>query len=354
MGAVEAIGRFVVLERIGVGAHAAVYRAEDPVLEQLVALKVLSTQVAFDPDGRARFIKEARLMRRIDSARTATVYDVAQLPDGRPYLVLELAERGTLGDRLDDLEQRAVALTVPDVRAVAAGLGSALAAIHDRGVVHRDVKPSNILIRPAPEGHPPDGYPGGVLLNDDDFLILTDFGLAKALESTRRVTAAVGTPAYMAPEQAAVGAPLDGRADIFAASAVIAELLGRTPGPRDPRVKAVLDRGMARDRNQRQPDARTWVRELVGAIDSMAPSTVPQRALPPPVAAPAPVAAPPPAVSVRAPGVPVLDLRPEVLGGGDRRRGFPGGPVLLAVLVAALLAVAIVIVLALDYSGGTG
>ena len=61
----EAIGRFVVLERLGVGAHAAVYRAEDPVLEQFVALKVLSTQVAFDPDGRARFIKEARLMRRI-------------------------------------------------------------------------------------------------------------------------------------------------------------------------------------------------------------------------------------------------------------------------------------------------
>ena len=104
----EEVGRFVVLERIGVGAHAAVYRAEDPVLDQLVALKVLATHVAFDPDGRERFIKEARLMRKIASARTAAVYDVAQLPDGRPYLVLELAERGTLADRLDDLERRAV------------------------------------------------------------------------------------------------------------------------------------------------------------------------------------------------------------------------------------------------------
>ena len=195
----EEVGRFVVLERIGVGAHAAVYRAEDPVLDQLVALKVLATHVAFDPDGRERFIKEARLMRRIASPRTAAVYDVAQLPDGRPYLVLELAERGTLADRLDELERSATPLTPDDVRAVAAALGAALAAIHDRGVVHRDIKPSNILIRPAPDGHPPDGFPGGVLLRDDDFLILTDFGLAKALESTRRVTAAVGTPAYMAP-----------------------------------------------------------------------------------------------------------------------------------------------------------
>ncbi|WP_188111147.1 serine/threonine-protein kinase [Nocardioides antri] len=347
----DAIGRFVVLERIGVGAHAAVYRAEDPVLEQLVALKVLSAQVAFDPDGRARFIKEARLMRRIDSVRTATVYDVAQLPDGRPYLVLELAERGTLRDRLDDLEQRAVALTVRDVRAVAAGLGAALAAIHDRGVVHRDVKPSNILIRPAAEGHPPDGYPDGVLLRDDDFLILTDFGLAKALDSTRLVTVPVGTPDYMAPEQQAIGAPIDGRADIYAASAVVAELVGRTHGAPDARVAAVLRRGMAHDRDDRHPDARTWARDVVGALDaSLAPATVLGQA--PPVATPTPTP-PAPVPGPSRPGpVPVLDYSPGQPP-AVRRRGFPGGPVLLAVLVAALIAVVILVLLALDHTGGT-
>ncbi|RHW25611.1 serine/threonine protein kinase [Nocardioides immobilis] len=337
----EAIGRFVVLERIGVGAHAAVYRAEDPVLDQLVALKVLSANVAFDPDGRARFIKEARLMRRIDSARTAKVYDVAQLPDGRPYLVLELAERGTLDGRLDELEERGTAITVRDVRAAAAALGASLAAIHDRGVVHRDIKPSNILIRPPADGHPPDGYPGGVLLRDDDFLVLTDFGLAKALESTRRVTAAVGTPAYMAPEQAAVGAPIDGRADIFAASAVIAELLDRTDEPRHPRVGAALDRGMARNRDDRHPDARTWTRDLVAALDgSLAPVTVFHPGDP---VAPRPAAEPAPDV------VPVVQYAQEPVA---PRPGLLGGPVMLAVFAAAVLAIAIALVLAYDYLGG--
>jgi serine/threonine protein kinase len=342
---VEAIGRFVVLERLGVGAHAAVYRAEDPVLEQFVALKVLSTHVAFDPDGRARFIKEARLMRRIESPRTATVYDVAQLPDGRPYLVLELAERGTLQDRLDELEQRGASLTVRDVRAVVIALGASLAAIHDRGVVHRDVKPSNILIRPAPTGHPPDGFPEGALLRADDFMILTDFGLAKALESTRRVTAAVGTPAYMAPEQAAVGAPIDGRADIFAASAVVAEVLDRTAGPRDARVVAVLERGMARNRDARHPDASTWARDLVAALDSsMEPTTVyvPADPAPPQVARPArPAPTPLP---------PVVEYRPKPVA-VSRGTFFPGGPVLLAVLLAVAIAVAIAVLFALDYAG---
>ncbi|MDZ5620239.1 serine/threonine-protein kinase [Nocardioides sp. HM23] len=340
----EAIGRFVVLERLGVGAHAAVYRAEDPVLEQFVALKVLSTQVAFDPDGRARFIKEARLMRRIESPRTAKVHDVAQLPDGRPYLVLELAERGTLGDRVDDVEKGSGTVTVPDVRAVAVALGDALTAIHDRGVVHRDIKPSNILIRPAAPGNAPDGFPGGMLLRDDDFLVLGDFGLAKALESTRLVTAAVGTPAYMAPEQAAIGAPLDGRADIYAASAVVAELLDLTAGPRDPRVAAVLERGMARDRDARQPDARTWARELVTALDSsLAPATVVRATTPA-----TPTVEPPAVAPVPWPGT---DHRPTPVPAA-RHTWFPGGPLLLAVLVAAVVAVGIAVVVALDYASG--
>lgn len=347
MTAVEEIGRFVVLNRLGVGAHAAVYRAEDPVLDQQVALKVLAAHVAFDPDGRERFIKEARLMRRITSPRTAAVHDVAQLPDGRPYLVLELAERGTLADRVDDVQRTATRLTPDDVRAVAVALGSALAAIHDRGVVHRDVKPSNILLKPAPDGQPPDGFPGGRLLRDDDYLVLSDFGLAKALESTRRITAAVGTPAYMAPEQAAVGAPIDGRADIFAASAVVAELVELAEDPVDPRVRDVLARGTARDREERHPDARAWTRDLVSAIDSSRAAVTVRR---PP--APRPHLVQPAVQPAGWSGTSV----PQTAGPEPRvvivRRGVPGGPVVLALLVAAVLLVAILIVILLQEPGG--
>lgn len=346
----EAIGRFVVLERLGVGAHAAVYRAEDPVLDQLVAIKVLATHVAFDPDGRERFIREARLMRRIDSPRTASVYDVAQLPDGRPYLVLELAERGTLEGRIDAVLRDRLPVGLPDVRAVAVALGQSLMTVHDRGVVHRDIKPSNILIRAAAPGVEPDGIAGGVLLRDDDFLLLGDFGLAKALESTRRVTAAVGTPAYMAPEQAAVGAPLDGRADIFAASAVLAELLELVAAPRHPRVAVEIERGMARNRDDRHPDAATWARDVVSALDAhLEPATVLHPVAP--VRAPTlPPAAAPPVLQPVLPapaGVPVLDYHPA------RRFSFPGGPVLLAVLVAALIAVLVVVLVAVEATGGT-
>ncbi|WP_183096314.1 serine/threonine-protein kinase, partial [Nocardioides stalactiti] len=300
----EAIGRFVVQERLGVGAHAAVYRAEDPVLEQLVAIKVLSAHVAFDPDGRARFIKEARLLRRMDSVRTAKVYDVAQLPDGRPYLVLELAERGTLEHRIDAMAERGQPITPVDLRGLVLALGAALTAIHERGVVHRDVKPSNILLKATPEGQVTDAQPGGVLLRGDDFLVLADFGLAKALDSTRLVTAAAGTPAYMAPEQAALGAPIDARADIFAASAVVAEVLEMTAGPRDPRIVAELARGRAHDPAARHPDARTWARDLAGAIDaSLEPATV----LGAPVVAPVAPAGP---AGPAAPAAPVVAAPP--------------------------------------------
>jgi serine/threonine protein kinase len=180
-----------------------------------------------------------------------------------------------------------------------------------------------------------------VLLRDDDFLVLGDFGLAKALESTRRVTAAVGTPAYMAPEQAAVGAPLDGRADIFAASAVLAELVDLVAGPPDPRVAAVLERGMSRDRAARHPDARAWADDLVGALDrSLTPATVLR-------ATAAPVGAPPGPRTVR-----MLDDRPAPEP-AVRSSWFPGGPLLLAFLVAAVVAVGIALVVALDYAGGS-
>lgn len=133
----DRIGRYVVAQRLGSGGFATVYRAEDPILEFPVAVKVLSDQAANDPDLRARFINEARVMRRINSARIATVYDIAELPDGRPYLVMQLAGRGTLSDRLGEVRATGQPATVADLLAVVRGLGDALSVVHDAGEIGR-------------------------------------------------------------------------------------------------------------------------------------------------------------------------------------------------------------------------
>jgi serine/threonine protein kinase len=204
--------RYEIQELLGRGSMGAVYCARDVVLDRAVALKLFPTEAA-DPQQAVRYEHEARLLARLSHPGLVTVYDagidatVADEP--RPYLVMELVRGPTLADRLRDGP-----LPPAEVAALAGQLASALAHIHRRDVVHRDVKPANILLGHSDEAEP---YPTATL---------TDFGIARLIDGTRITMTGftLGTANYLSPEQlngAEVGAP----SDIYSLGLVLLECL---------------------------------------------------------------------------------------------------------------------------------
>jgi serine/threonine protein kinase len=199
-----AAGRYRIERELGHGGMATVHLAHDEELDRPVALKLLPEHLAGDDAFRARFLREARLAGRLSHPNVVRVYDAGDA-DGRPFIVMEyvpgtsLAEVGRLAPR------RVVELGVQ----ACAGLQHA----HDAGLVHRDVKPANLLVR------------------EDGVLKVADFGIARAAESTRHTQAGtlLGTAAYLAPEQIA-GADATPASDVYSLGAVLYELLtGRPP-----------------------------------------------------------------------------------------------------------------------------
>ena len=155
------IGRYTVERRLGVGGFATVWLGHDPVLDAPVAFKVLADNWAGDPDIVQRFLTEARLLRRINDPRVVRVHDHGLLANGVPYFVMDYADGGTLADLIKTGISTRVALD----RAVEAA--EAVQALHDYGIVHRDVKPSNLLIDKDALGRPR--------------LVVADLGVAKPL-----------------------------------------------------------------------------------------------------------------------------------------------------------------------------
>ena len=200
-------GRYRLGRPLGHGGMATVFAAGDEELQRPVAVKLLAESIGRDPDLRARFLREARLAARLSHPNVVRVFDAGEA-DGRPYIVMELVDGETVADllarrgRLDPAE--AVALG----RQAAAGLQHA----HDAGLVHRDVKPQNLLLRP------------------DGKLEIADFGIARAAETTRLTLAGtvLGTAAYLAPEQA-LGEDVGPAADVYSLGAVLYELLAGEP-----------------------------------------------------------------------------------------------------------------------------
>ena len=201
------LGPYRVIERIARGGMAAVYRAYHPGLDRYVAIKVLPDFFADEAGYRERFQQEARSVARLKHPNILEVFDFG-CEDGAAYLVLELVEGGTLADRVGR------PMELQDVVTMIEKIASALDHAHEHGVLHRDVKPSNILIRP-------DGTP-----------VLADFGLARMVGQLRRLTSSgtvMGTPEYMSPEQAA-DEPLGPASDIYSLAVVAYEMLtGRVP-----------------------------------------------------------------------------------------------------------------------------
>ena len=203
-------GRYETERVIGRGAFGTVYQACDPVLDSSVAIKVLADNYSADPETRERFINEARVLRRVGTERLVSVHDIGE-ERGQPYFVMELASGGTLANRL---AERSLPLELEDLQHLINEMHAAIRTVHDARVIHRDIKPSNLLI----QGDRQTG--GASLLAPGERLVLGDFGLARDMDATG-LTVAGGTDGFMAPEQQEVGATVDERADIYAATAVL-------------------------------------------------------------------------------------------------------------------------------------
>jgi eukaryotic-like serine/threonine-protein kinase len=222
------IGKYLTRRTLGAGSFATVWLAYDEMLDAEVAIKVLADNWARNPDVRRRFIEEAKLMRRIDHDRVVRVHDVDEMPDGRPFFVMTLADRGTLADRMPPTGNPPTMNLAEAVR-IAIDICECLAVVHDFGAVHRDVKPTNVLFRSVRSHERAAAQRRGNDLGDEQ-MVLGDFGLAKDLAVASGFTQAAGTPAYMAPEQALSSSVIDHRVDVFGAAAVLYEMLtGRPP-----------------------------------------------------------------------------------------------------------------------------
>jgi tetratricopeptide (TPR) repeat protein len=205
----ERIGKYHVVGHIGRGGMGSVYKAHDPHLERMVAIKVMTEEANLDTEARARFMREARSAARLNHPNVITVYELGE-ESGRTFIVMELLE----GVPLSRVIERQPPASLREKLAIMIQVCDGLAFAHQRGVVHRDVKPANIFV-----------------LESGQVKIL-DFGIARlATSDLTRTGLLMGTPHYMSPEQAR-GRRTDARSDIFSAGVVCYELLsGRRPFP---------------------------------------------------------------------------------------------------------------------------
>lgn len=275
------IGRYELSSTLGTGGFATVRRAYDTALDGDVAIKILQPQFVDNADIRYRFVQEARLLRRVDSPHLVRVYDVGELDDGRPYFVMELAEGGVLGDRLD---RRTGPLDRSVIASVVDALADGLSALHEANIVHRDVKPENLLIAGSRRSN--DTLIGGSLLANGERFVIGDLGLAKDHDRTSAgPTVSGGTPFYRAPEQMTPGAPITPAADVYAASGLLWFLLTSSHPPDTASIPAhlpsmptiwqpVLERGMHRDPVRRHGSIVEWADHAREAIDQTSESGV--------------------------------------------------------------------------------
>lgn len=217
----ENVGPYRIIEKLGQGGMATVYKAYHAGLDRYVALKILHPDLTGDPTFIARFQREARVIAKLEHPNIVPVHDFAE-HDGYPYLVMKYIEGETLKARLARNP-----LTSSEINKIVEAVGSALTYAHQQGILHRDIKPSNVLI--AKDGH----------------IYLADFGLARiaqATTSTLTNDAILGTPQYISPEQAMGKSNLDERTDIYSFGVMLYEMtVGRVPFSADTPFSIIYD-----------------------------------------------------------------------------------------------------------------
>ncbi|MFB0536032.1 MAG: protein kinase [Anaerolineae bacterium] len=268
----EKLGKYKIIEEVGRGGFAAVYKAVDTTLDRTVALKVLAPHLLWDPTFVQRFQREARVAANLDHSNIVTIYEVGQL-EGVYFIAMQFLEGRTMSQILESEG----AWPASRVQAIIEQVASALDYAHARGFVHRDIKPSNVIVA------------------SDGKVTLTDFGLVKAGEGTKLSTTGMvfGTPEYMSPEQAE-GKVLDARSDIYSLGVVLYEMLaGRAPFVADTTpavmykhvhepppldelpsdlpqgVVAVVEKALAKKREERYQGAGEMVAALQQAVSEV-------------------------------------------------------------------------------------
>jgi serine/threonine-protein kinase len=321
--------QYLIESEVGRGGMAVVYRATDVRLHRTVAIKVLPPDVAFNGDVRARFIREAQTAAPLNHPNIVPIYSVDEQDGGSlVYFVMAFVDGESLGVRLAREGAWPVDRTIRVLRDVA----DALAYAHARGVVHRDIKPDNILIDRA-SGRP----------------MVTDFGIARAAAGEQRLTVtgvAVGTPAYMSPEQALGEREVDGRSDLYSLAvvgyhmltgdtpfkaantpAMLVKHVSERPRPireRRPEVPAFLGVAIDRALSKKPEDRFADAAEFRDALDGAQVSPPHGRRLSAPVAQPiAPVAVPAPLAPVAvAPMPPAFPAPPPGLSRRELREWY--------------------------------
>src|SRR4051812_49331888 len=328
--------RFRLEEKIGAGGMSTVYRAFDPTLERWVAIKLMHRDISTDPDQLERFRREARAVASLNHPNIVTVIDAGE-DDGAPYIVFEYVPGETLKERIRSIGR----LPVPEAVAYAIEIGRALSCAHSNKLVHRDVKPQNVLIDP------------------DGRAKVTDFGIARSLESkgltaTGRV---LGTTDYVSPEQA-MGEDVDERSDVYSLGVVLYEMLtGEVPFQAETQVgvamkhvnepmpdvqakrpevsasvAAVVDRATTKDPRDRYGTVAEMVRDLEQTLEVEAARRG----------------------GTSGEATSVLDSVPKAQRRLARRRRISGPGIALAIVLIALAAAAVIFASRLDLGDNGG
>ena len=241
------------LEILGQGAFGIVLKAFDEKLHRMVAIKVMAPQLAATSPPRKRFLREARASAAIRHENVVSVYSVDDQPT--PYLVMEYIDGATLQQKLD----RSGPLDVPEVLRIGQQIAAGLAAAHAMGLIHRDIKPGNILLEKGVQQR----------------VKITDFGLARAADDASMTQTGViaGTPMYMAPEQAC-GETIDHRADLFSLGSVLYVMVSGRPPFRASTTVAVLRRVVEdtpRPIPEIIPETPPWLCDLIAKLHAKKP-----------------------------------------------------------------------------------